>query len=134
MPKCLPLFLTDAGPINSDICHLVSPGPVPTLLQTFQNEFTAICNPLHPFPSRRALIMVFAIHCPKIQNSHSSLKIWRRFQLDPPGILYLLLLNLPILWHVTQSPLPRLLGFLCPLSSHPSQGEKKRVLFYILLN
>lgn len=50
MPKSPSLFLVDVGPIDSDICHSVNPGPVPTLFQTFQSEFIAICNPPDPFP------------------------------------------------------------------------------------
>ena len=51
MPKSLSLFLAEMGPTDIDICHFVSPGPVPTLSQTFQSEFTAICNPPCPFPA-----------------------------------------------------------------------------------
>ena len=50
MPKSLSLFLAEMGPTDTDICHFVSPGPVPTLSQTFQSEFTALCNPPCSFP------------------------------------------------------------------------------------
>lgn len=109
MRKSLSLFLVDVGTTDSDICHFVSPGPVPTLSQTFQHEFTAICNPPNPCPKKSNEPQSFndglCYSLSKAQSFHSSVTRWRRFQPDSLALFCPLLPNLSTLWQGLLGPL-----------------------------
>ena len=107
-PKFLSPFFVDVGTIDSDICHFVSPGPIPILFQTFRSEFTAICIPPDPFPRKKSNKLKsfnngLCYSLSKVQSFHSSVKIWRRFLLDSPAILYQQFPHVVTLWQSTQS-------------------------------
>lgn len=129
MPKSL--SLAEAWPTDTDICHFVTPGPVLTLSQTCQSEFTAICN-LLPAP---------APHSPK-KNKTKSFNNGLCYPLSEvqklpqfsdnveeipagfPAPHYQLLLCLHYNRVYSVAFCLSLLGFLCPLCRHPAPGRK----------